>query len=110
MYAFAAGAVVLEYTANIEYAPNGKAYNVLEKALVLPLNTMVPPDQVPVPAMVLDWPDLSFQTVTALVEFMLSLSAPSNHNVHPGILRGSNPQMLFDVPIIVFLEQNIPEN
>jgi hypothetical protein len=53
---------------------------------------------------------LSFQTVTALVEFMLSLSAPSSHSVHPGILRGSNPQMLFDVPIIVFLKQNIPEN
>ena len=110
MYAFAAGAVVFEYTANMEYAPNGKAYALLEKALVVPLNTMVPPDQVPVPVMVLDWPDLSFQIVTALVEFMLALSAPSSHSVHPGILRGSNPQMLFDVPIIVFLEQNIPEN
>jgi hypothetical protein len=110
MYAFEAGAVVFEYTANIEYAPNGKAYNVLEKALVLPLKTMVPPDHVPVPVIVLDWPDLSFQTVTALVEFMVALSAPSSHSVHPGILRGSNPQMLFDVPSIVFLEQNIPEN
>jgi hypothetical protein len=94
----------------MEYAPNGKIYDVLEKALVVPLNTIVPPDQVPDPVMVLDWPDLSFQIVTALVEFMLSLSAPSSQRVHPGILRGSNPQMLFEVPSIVFLEQNIPEN
>ena len=74
------------------------------------MNTMVPFDQVPVPVMVLDWPDLSFQIVTALVEFMVALSAPSSHSVHPEMLRGSNPQMLFDVPIIVFLKQNIPEN
>ena len=94
----------------MEYAPNGKAYNVLEKALVVPLNTIVPPDHVPVPVMVLDWPDLSFQIVTALVEFILALSAPSSHSVHPGIDRGSNPQMLFDVPSIVFLKQNIPED
>jgi hypothetical protein len=73
----------------------------------VPLNTIVPPDQVPVPVMVLDWPDLSFQTVTALVEFMVALSAPSSHSVHPGIDRGSNPQMLLDAPSIVSLEQNI---
>ena len=94
----------------MEYAPKGNTYAVLEKALVVPLNTIVPPDHVPVPVMVLDWPDLSFQTVTALVEFILSLSAPSSHNWHPEILRGSNPQMLLDVPSIVFLEQNIPEH
>ena len=108
MYAPPAGAVVFEYTANIEYAPKGNTYDVLEKALVVPLNTIVPPDQVPDPVMVLDWPDLSFQTVTALVEFMVALSAPSSHSEHPEILRGSNPQMLLDVPIIVFLKQNIP--
>jgi hypothetical protein len=107
MYAAAVGAVVFEYTANMEYAPNGNTYPVLEKAFVVPLKTMVPFDQVPVPVMVFDCPDLSFQTVTAVVEFMVALSAPSSHSVHPGILRGSNPQMLLDVPNIVLLEQNI---
>jgi hypothetical protein len=110
MYANDAGAVVLEYTANMEYALIGNTNAVLEKALVLPLNTMVPPDHVPEPVTLLEFPDLSFHTVTALAEFMLLLSAPSSHNVHPGIDTGENPKMLLDVPSIVFLEQNIPKN
>jgi hypothetical protein len=94
----------------MEYALTGNTNAVLEKALVVPLNTMVPPDHVPVPVTLLEFPDLSFHCVTADVEFMLLLSAPSNHNVHPGTDVGTNPQMLLDVPSIVFLEQNIPKN
>jgi len=84
MYAVEAGAVVLEYTPNMEYAVDGNTYAKLEKACVLPLKVMLLPDQVPVPVMVLDWPDLSDHDVTAVVEFMLELSAPSSHSEHPG--------------------------
>jgi len=31
-------------------------------------------------------------------------SAASNHTTHPGTLRGSNPKMFLDVPIITFLK------
>ena len=37
----------------------------------------------------------------------VDVSAASNHTTHPGIVRGSNPQMFLDVPIITCLEQNI---
>ena len=81
----------------------GNTYVALEKPLVVPLNTIVPPDHVPVPVMLFEFPDLSLHSVTADVEFMLSLSAPSSHNVHPGIDVGANPQILLDVPSIVIL-------
>jgi hypothetical protein len=42
MYAAAAGAVVFEYTANIEYAVLGNTNPVFENACVLPLNVIVP--------------------------------------------------------------------
>jgi hypothetical protein len=54
MYAVDAGAVVLEYTANNEYDAYGNTKPVLENALVLPLKTILPPDQVPDPVMVFD--------------------------------------------------------
>ena len=44
MYAAPAGAVVFEYTANIEYAVLGNTNPVLEKACVLPLKVIVPPE------------------------------------------------------------------
>jgi hypothetical protein len=70
----------------------------LEKAFVLPLKTIAPLDHVPVPVMVLDWPDLSFHTVTALVEFMLELSAPSSHSEHPGTSVGEKDRLNGSVP------------
>ena len=55
------------------------------------------------------FPDLSRIVAILLPELNVirELSAPSNHNAHPGILRGSNPEMLFDSPSIACLEQNI---
>jgi len=40
--------------------------------------------------MVFDRPDLSRHCVTAVAEFMVVLSDPSNHITHPAILRGEN--------------------
>ena len=83
MYAVDAGAVVLEYTANREYAELGNTYAVLENAWVLPLNVMLLPVHVAVPVMVLPDPDLSDHVVTVVVEFMDELSAASSHSVQP---------------------------
>jgi hypothetical protein len=47
--------------------------------------------------------DLSDHFVTVVVPVILPASAPSNHNAHPGILRGSNPEMLLDTPCIITL-------
>ena len=59
-------------------------------------------------------PDLSFHTLKLLPELnvmdAVDESAPSNHSEHPTILRGSNPEMLLEVPSIVYLEQNIPQH
>jgi hypothetical protein len=49
---------------------------------------MLLPDHVAVPVMVLPFPDLSFQVVTVVVEFMDELSAPSSHSEHPGMSVG----------------------
>jgi hypothetical protein len=48
--------------------------------------------------------------VTVVVPVTVEASAASNHNEHPTILRGSNPEMLLEVPSIVYLEQNIPQH
>jgi hypothetical protein len=80
---------VFEYTANKEYAVLGNTYAVFENALVVPLNTILLPDQVPVPAILFPDPDLSRQIVTAVVEFMVELSPPSIHNVQPGMSTGA---------------------
>jgi hypothetical protein len=89
IYADAAGGTVFEYTANKEYAVLGNTYVRLEKAFVLPLNTMLLPDHVPDPDMLFPDPDLSRQIVTAVVEFIVELSPPSIHSVQPGISTGA---------------------
>ena len=88
MYAPAAGAVVLEYTPNMEYAETGNTYDKLENAWVLPLKLMLLPVHVAVPVMVLFSPDLSNHDVTVVVEFIVELSAPSSHSEHPGMSLG----------------------
>jgi hypothetical protein len=62
IYAAAAGATVFEYTANKEYAVCGNTYNELENAFVLPLNTILLPDHVPVPVTLLELTDLSLHS------------------------------------------------
>ena len=53
------------------------------------------------------FPDLSFHVSKFPDEVVIDVeSAASNHNPHPGILRGSKPEMLLD-GIIASLEQNI---
>jgi len=46
-------------------------------------------------------PDLSYQVPTTPAPKFVTvrLSAASNHNMHPGTLRGSKPEMLLDKPI-----------
>jgi len=64
------------------------------------------PDDVPVyPFELLSTHVLMFDPELNVIELE---SAPSNHNAHPTILRGSNPEMLLEVANIVYLEQNIP--
>lgn len=75
---------------------------------MLPLKVIVPVEYVAVPVTLFPFPDLSFHVVTLGVEFMVAVSAASNHSEQPTILRGSNAEMLLDVPSIVYLEQNIP--
>jgi hypothetical protein len=84
MYAVEAGAVVLEYTPNIEKFEYGNTNDVFENACVLPLNVMLLPVHVAVPVMLLPNPDLSFHVVTVVVEFMVELSDASNHKAHAG--------------------------
>jgi hypothetical protein len=93
MYASTAGAVVFEYTANMEYAELGNTNPVFEKAWLVPLNVILPPDSVAVPTIVLLDPDLSDHDVTVGVEFMVEVSAASIHNWHPVISRGVNAFM-----------------
>jgi hypothetical protein len=48
---------------------------------------------------------LSVHPVTLLFESVnVVVSAASNHNEQPGIVRGSNPERLLDEPIITFLK------
>jgi hypothetical protein len=93
IYAVAAGATVLEYTAKIENALDGSRWVVLENAFVLPLNTILLPDQVPLPVILFRNPDLSFHTVTADVEFIVELSAPSNQMLQRGMSEGINARL-----------------
>jgi hypothetical protein len=93
MYADAAGAVVLEYTPNIEKFVYGNTTDVFENACVLPLNVMLLPVHVAVPVMVLLNPDLSFHVVTVVVEFMVELSAASSHKAQVGTSVGEKARL-----------------
>jgi hypothetical protein len=77
----------------MEYAEIGNTYVVFENACVLPLKVMLLPVQVAVPVMVLPSPDLSDHEVTVVVEFMVELSAASNHNEQPGMSVGLNERL-----------------
>lgn len=83
MYEPAAGGVVFEKTANMEYALDGKIYDVLENAPLVPLNIIVFPESVAVPSMLFPDRDLSVQEVTVVVESIVLLSDASSHNEHP---------------------------